>query len=129
MQTGQAPEPIADLIKALAPYAPGVSGAMLGMMFAERLTVRGKLLAFATGVGCVLWVSPAVALILEHWMQGGEEFPAQIVSLIGFVTGVLGMGVLSGLAQAAAKYSRDPLALVRVEWGPFKAGGRSGDPE
>lgn len=41
----------------------------------------------------------------------------QLIGFVGFVSGTFGMVLLSGLAQALARYSRDPLSLVRIQVG------------
>ncbi|WP_433934399.1 hypothetical protein [Brevundimonas diminuta] len=108
---------LADFVRLVAPYVPGVAGAVLSMAFGEKLTVRGKLLSVAAGVASVLWIAPAMVAVAAHFWPGEGELPVQLVGFVGFVSGTFGMVLLSGLAQALARYSRDPLSLVRIQVG------------
>jgi hypothetical protein len=110
-------EALADFVRLIGPYVPGIAGALLGMAFGEKLTLRGRLVAMGAGVASVLWVAPGVVVLIEHFGFGGRSLPVQLVVFIGFVTGTFGMVLLSGLAQALARYSRDPLSLVRIQVG------------
>ncbi len=47
-----------------------------------------------------------------------------LANLVGFCCGLFGMILLAGLAEALAKYSRDPLSLVRVQIGGATIGAR-----
>lgn len=124
-ETPQPHGPLVDVARALAPFAPGVAGAVLGMMFAEGLTVRGKVLALVTGMASVIWIWPAALRLLSHYLFGGAEVWPELAGALGFIIGTFGMALLSGLAQAVAKYSRDPLKLVKIQAGPVTIGGGS----
>ncbi len=117
----------AALVKQLAPYAPGIAGAIISMAWGENLTLRGKALAAVVGVCAVLWVAPlltAVATLAWPW----GEFPKAGSEFVGFVTGVFGFVVLSGLAQAFARYASDPLRLVKIHLGGVTiTGGPNGE--
>lgn len=107
---------VGELLRHLAPYAPVFGGAVLSMAFGERLTIRGKLLSAGVGLAAAMWVAPFlvdIARLLWRW----GELPTSAVAVIGFACGAFGMILLSGLAQALAKYSRDPLKLVRIQIG------------
>jgi hypothetical protein len=108
---------LVDFVRFIGPYVPGFAGALLGMAFGEQLTIRGKLLTMAAGIASVLWIAPAVVTGVEHFWMEGRSMPVQFVGFVGFVSGTFGMILLSGLAQAAARYSRDPLSLVRIQVG------------
>lgn len=108
---------LADFVRAVGPYVPGIAGALLGMAFGDRLTVRGRLLAVSAGVASVLWVAPAAVAAVEHFLFGGAGLDVRLVGFIGFTSGAFGLVLLSGLMQALARYSRDPLSLVRVQIG------------
>uniref|UniRef100_UPI0039C6A45E hypothetical protein n=1 Tax=Nostoc sp. PCC 9305 TaxID=296636 RepID=UPI0039C6A45E len=60
---------------------------------------------------------------------GEGPLPVQMVGFVGFVSGTFGMVLLSGLVQAVARYSRDPLSLVRIQVGGviITGGNREGD--
>lgn len=107
---------LVDFVRAVAPYVPGAAGALLGMAFASNLTFQGRLLALAAGVASVLWVAPALAFAVEHFVFGGDPLPAKLVGFVGFSAGIFGMALLSGLVQALARYARDPLGLVKIEF-------------
>lgn len=114
---------LADLVRVIGPFVPGMAGAVLGMAFGEGLTVRGKLLSLATGLACVLWLWPAAVMLVEHYLFAAKPMPSPLAGALAFLIGTFGMIVLSGLAQAAAKYSRDPLGLVKISAGPVTIGG------
>lgn len=106
----------------LTPYAPGVAGAVLSLAFGEKLTVRGKALSVLGGLASALWVAPAIVAGLSAvWPWG--KLPGEFVSAFAFLTGLFGMIVLAGLAQAAAKYAGDPLKLIKFEVGGLRIGG------
>lgn len=118
------PQLIAVLGK-LTPYAPGVAGAVLSLAFGEKLTVRGKALSVVGGLACALWLAPAIVAGLGAvWPWG--KLPGEFVSAFAFLTGLFGMIVLAGLAQAAAKYAGDPLKLIKFEVGGLRIGGGEG---
>ncbi|WP_292051622.1 MULTISPECIES: hypothetical protein [unclassified Brevundimonas] len=116
---------LADVVRMVLPFVPGAAGAVLGMVFGEGLTVRGRLVSIVTGLACVFWVAPAIVLAIEYFLFGGQPLPTQLTVLVGFLTGTFGMVTLSGLAQALARYSRDPLGLVRIQAGPVTIGGNN----
>lgn len=106
----------AEAIRHLAPYAPVFAGAVLSMAFGERLTIRGKLLSAGVGLATALWVAPFACDLIDLFWPG-DGLPTSVVAVVGFAAGAFGMIMLSGLAQALARYSRDPLSLVRVQIG------------
>lgn len=112
-----------DVLKTLAPYAPGFAGAVFSMAFGERLTIRGKLLSAAGGLASAWFIAPFICDLVDLWWPG-QGVPTSLANLIGFACGVFGMIVLTGLAQALARYSKDPLSLVRVQIGGAVIGGR-----
>lgn len=121
---------LADFVRLIGPYVPGIAGAVLSMAFGEQLTVRGKLLSAAAGVAAAIWIAPAMVAVVAHFWPGQGDLPVQMGGFVGFISGTFGMVLLSGLAQALARYSRDPLSLVRIQVGGVTiAGGinREGD--
>jgi len=115
------PQLVAVLGK-LTPYVPGVAGAVLSLAFGEKLTVRGKSMSVLGGLFSALWIAPAiVAGVGAVWPWG--KLPGEFVSAFAFLTGLFGMIVLAGLAQAAAKYAGDPLKLIKFEVGGLRIGG------
>jgi len=117
----QPPEPVVAGIKLLASFGPGAAGTVLALMLAQNLTWRGVLVSAFAGLACVLLVAPALTVIAgEVWPWG--NMPTAIVNLIGFICGLIGMAFTSGLVQAAAQYSKNPLAWVRVKLGPVEIG-------
>lgn len=118
------PQLVAILTK-LAPMTPGVAGAVLSLAFGEKLSVRGKTMSVAGGLACALWLAPAiVAGVGAVWPWG--KLPGEFASAFAFLTGLFGMIVLAGLAQAAAKYAGDPLKLIKFEVGGLRIGGGEG---
>ena len=121
--------PIAEAVRHFAPYAPVFGGAVLSMAFGERLTIRGKLVSAGAGLAAALWIAPFLC-DLAGLFWPGDELPRSVVAVIGFACGAFGMIVLSGLAQAAKKYSMDPLKLVRIQvGGVIITGGASAEGE
>ncbi|WP_298699172.1 hypothetical protein [uncultured Brevundimonas sp.] len=119
---------LAEAVRHLAPYAPVMGGAMLSMAFGERLTIRGKVLSAGAGLLMALFVAPFVVdIITAVWPWG--DAPASLAPVIGFGCGAFGMTILSGLMQALAKYSKDPLSLVRVQIGGVIITGGARDPD
>lgn len=117
---------MAALLKGLAPYAPGVGGVVLSLLFGEKLTVRGKIVSGVGGLAAVKWVAPAICLGLNPFLPG-PQIPIDLANMVGFLTGCFGMIVLSGFAQALATYARDPLKLVKVQLGPVSIGTGGGE--
>jgi hypothetical protein len=118
----QPPEPhVMAAVKLLASFGPGAAGTVLALMLAQNLTWRGVLVSAFAGLACVLLVAPALTIVAAATWPWGE-LPTAIVNLIGFVCGLLGMAVVSGLVQAAARYSKNPMAWVRVKLGPVEIG-------
>lgn len=110
------------ILSKLAPMTPGVAGAVLSLAFGEKLTVRGKALSVVIGLASALWIAPAmIAIVAAVWPWG--KFPSELGNAITFLTGLMGMITLAGLAQAAAKYAGDPLKLIKFEVGGFRLGG------
>lgn len=113
---------LSDLVRVASPWVVPVSGAVLGMAFGEGLTVKGRILSLAMGLAAAIWLGPAlVGTSASLWPWG--QFPAEVGTAITFLTGLFGMVLLSGFAQALAKYSRDPFRLVRIQAGPVTIGG------
>jgi len=112
---------LADTLKHLLPYAPGFAGALFSMAFAERLSIRGKLLSAAAGLASAFWLAPFICDVVDLWWPG-EGVPVSLANVVGFTCGVFGMILLAGLAEALAKYSKDPLKLVRIKIGPVEIG-------
>lgn len=118
------PHLLAALSK-IAPYMPGAAGALLSMAFGEKLTLHAKVMSLAVGISAVLWLAPALADGFL-WFTG-QKAPASIIALLGFSCGFFGMALFGGLAQALAKYAKDPLKLVKFEVGGLKVGGGGED--
>jgi hypothetical protein len=114
---------ISEALRHAAPYTPIIAGAVLSMAFGEKLTIRGKILSAIVGLCAAQFIAPFLADIVNLFWPG-DVLPVSVVSVIGFACGAFGMIILSGLAQALAKYSKDPLALVRVQLGAVTVGGK-----
>lgn len=105
---------LAEALRHMAPYLPGFAGAVLSMAVGERLTIRGKLLSAAVGMACVVFIAPTLSEVAALFWPG-DSLPTAVVTTIGFVSGLFGMIMLAGFAAAAAKYSRDPFKLIRIQ--------------
>ncbi|MDR7231411.1 putative membrane protein [Caulobacter sp. BE264] len=114
------------LLGKLAPMTPGVAGAVLSLAFGEKLTVRGKTLSVVIGLAAALWIAPAIVAVSSALWPWGR-FPMELGSAVTFLTGLLGMIALAGLAQAVGKYSGDPLKLIKFEVGGFRIGSNTGE--
>lgn len=112
---------LADMLKHLVPYAPGFAGALFSMAFSEKLTIRGKLLSAAAGLASAVWLAPLICDIIDLWWRG-DGVPTSVATAVGFTSGVFGMIFLAGCAKALARYSKDPLSLVRIKFGPVEIG-------
>lgn len=117
------PGALIDLLKVLTPYAPGFAGAVFSMAFGEKLTIRGKLLSALAGLASAWWLAPFICDVVDLFWPGAG-LPISIPPLVGFTCGVFGMILLAGLAQAIARYSKDPLSLVRIQIGGASIGTR-----
>lgn len=120
---------LADFLRLVGPYVPGIAGAVLSMAFGDKLTFRGRLLSLLAGLAAVLWIAPLLVVLAEHLWPLDGALPLQAVACISFLTGTFGMVVLSGFAQALAKYSRDPFGLVKFKAGGLTIGGASPEGE
>lgn len=118
--------PAVELVRHVTPFLPGFAGAMLSMAFGQRLTVRGKLLSAAVGLACVTMIAPTLCEVANLFWPG-DALPTAVVTTVGFVSGLFGMILLAGLAEAIAKYSRDPLKLVRIQIGGVTVSGGVGE--
>lgn len=118
---------LADALRQLIPYLPGIAGAVFSMAFGEKLTIRGKVLSASVGVASAWWLAPFICDVIDWLWWPGEGVPVTVANLIGFVSGLFGMILLAGLAQALARYSKDPLSLVRIQIGGATIGGRPAD--
>lgn len=108
---------LVDLLKSLAVYAPGLAGAVFSMAWGQNLTIRGKLLSGAVGVASAVYLAPLICDLIDWTVWPGEGVPTNLTTAVGFCCGLFGMILLAGLAEALAKYSKDPLSLVRIQIG------------
>ena len=116
-----APAALADALKHIMPYVPGFAGALFSMAFGENLTIRGKLFSACGGLASAYWVAPFICDVIDLWWPG-DGTPTSVANVVGFTCGVFGMVFLAGLAEALARYSKDPLSLVRIKVGPVTIG-------
>jgi hypothetical protein len=105
----------------LAPYAPGVAGAIAGMAYGERLKPQGKALTLAIGL-LSAWLGGPVIFDIGRAVAPAF-FPSSMAPLLGFMAGFFGMAMFGGLYQAVAKYAGDPLKIIKFEAGGLKVGG------
>lgn len=124
-----APQPLgglSDLMREAVHLSPIAAGVVLSLAFGERLTIRGKMASAVAGLIAAFYISPALCDVAALFWPGGD-LPTSIVAVIGLACGAFGMIILSGLAQAAARYAKDPLKLVRIQVGNVIITGGAGD--
>lgn len=115
----QAPGPnLMAFLKGALPYLPGLAGAALSMAFGERLGVRGKALSLIVGVATALFVAPGFAAMISLVWPGGS-IPQEVLSLIGFSSGLFGMTICAGLIEWVPKW----MAKLKVKLGPLSIEG------
>lgn len=113
---------LAAVLKQLAPFMPGVAGAVLSLAFGEKLTLRGKALSVVVGLASAIFIAPAMVAVTGLFWPGGT-LPQAIGSSLNFLSGLFGMIAFAGFAQAVARYAKDPLRLVRFRVGGLEVGG------
>lgn len=122
----QAPGPnLAAFLKAVWPYVPGIAGAVLSMMVAEKLTLKGKLISLACGLAASVWLAPMAAEVLALVWPGGEVGPGWMGGL-GLLCGLSGMALFTGLVHFAGTFGRNPLAALKIKFGPVDIDGSRG---
>jgi hypothetical protein len=97
------------LLAKLAPYAASVAGAIVSLAFIERLTVRGRCLAFFVGLSTSIFLGPALA----YWFFG-EEAPPKLETAVLFITGVCAMGGLPIALKRLETIIGDPWSLLKA---------------
>lgn len=94
---------LAALFGAKTPYVvSGVSGSLLALLFTPGLTLRMALMIVAAGMGCSAYIGPALA----EWVF--DQPSASMVSAAGFLSGFLGLVLLSGLMVLGRRWQRNP---------------------
>lgn len=122
----QAPGPnLAAFLKALWPYLPGVAGAVLSMMVAEKLTLKGKLISLACGLAASVWLAPMAAAFLGLVWPGAATHEG-VVGGLGLLCGLSGMALFTGLVHFAGQFGRNPLAALKIKLGPVDIDGSRG---
>lgn len=122
----QAPGPnLAAFLKALWPYLPGVAGAVLSMMVAEKLTLKGKLISLACGLAAAVWLAPMAAAILGLFWPAMATDP-RTIAFLGLLCGLCGMALFTGLVHFAGTFGRNPLASLKIKLGPVDIDGSRG---
>lgn len=122
----QAPGPnLAATLKMLWPYLPGVAGAVLSMMVAEKLDLKGKLVSLACGLAASVWLAPMAAAML------GLVWPAlatdpRTIAFLGLLCGLCGMALFTGLIAFAGTFGKNPFGMLKVKLGPVDIDGSRG---
>jgi len=109
----------------ITPYLPGVAGAIFGAAWGKGLNAWGRVFNFGVGMFSAGLLTPVVLDIgrpMAPWL-----FPRSMDGLLGFACGFFGMALFGGLYQAVAKYSGDPLKIIKFEAGPLRIGGAGGE--
>lgn len=113
------------VISKITPFLPGVAGAIMAAAHGEKLKWHGKLLNFGLGLASAFLGAPVIMDIGRPIAPA--FFPASMATLLGFVCGYFGMAAFSGFYVAVAKYTRDPLKIIKVQLGPVSIGDTSGE--
>lgn len=116
---GGEPQAAADVVSLVAkaiPYAPGFAGAVLSLAFVENLTIRGRIVAVAVGLGTAMYLGPALAAVADLVWPG--EMPIRVQRGIEFLTALSAMGCLPPLLAWIKRVAGDPLSLLKVRIGP-----------
>lgn len=93
---------------------PGFAGAVLSLAFVDKLTLRGRILTVAVGMGAAAFIAPALVDIAAlHW----PDMPKSVWSAMQFMVGLLAMGVLPVVLDTARKVAGDPLSLIKPHQG------------
>lgn len=110
---------LAALIAKAVAFAPGFAGAVLSLAFVEALTVRGRVVAVATGLTAAAFIAPGLVALVDLVWPG--DMPKEAAAAISCLTGVSAIGVLPPLLGWLKRVAGDPLSLLKVRLGP--AGG------
>lgn len=106
-------------LKHLAPFMPGVAGAILSLTWGERLTPRQKLAALGVGLAMAFWAAPAFLVVIGRWTPDLARSPS-VISLAGLAFGLFGMTLATAMQRVIAH------VRVSLELGPLKIGDRHG---
>lgn len=82
----------------------GLAGSVLALVMVRRATPREAVAAFSAGMGCAMYVAPAVVQYLS--LTGALE------NALIFLHGVVGMILVSGLVRFVEKVAADPLGMI-----------------
>lgn len=110
---------IAVLIAKAVAFAPGFAGAVLSLAFVEALTVRGRIVAVATGIVSAAFIAPFLVDLADLIWPG--PIPQSASAAISCMTGVAAIGILPPFLGWLKRLAGDPLSLLKVRFGP--AGG------
>lgn len=110
---------LVNLLKQVAPYMPGVAGAVLSLAWGEKLSPRQKLFGIGIGFVMAVWVGPAfLVLIGLRWPDLAKS--SQVVLATGLLFGLFGM-TLASAAQRLITAAR-----IKFQMGPIEIGSRHG---
>ena len=107
---------VVTLMAKAIPYAPGFAGAVLSLAFVENLTIRGRVVCVAVGLGTAVYLGPAFAAIADLVWPG--DMPIRVQRGIEFLTALSAMGCLPPLLAYIKRVAGDPLSLLKVRIGP-----------
>lgn len=112
---------VSDFVAGLkkATLLAGAAGTLLGIVVRRQFSWFEALCAAGSGIGCVLFVAPA----LVRWSGFADE--RSIENLAAFLCGLLGMY----LVDAVFAFARDPFAVgdkLLDLWERFRLGRRPG---
>jgi len=103
---------LAALAAKFVAFAPGFAGAVLSLAFVETLTVRGRVIAVATGLVSAAYIAPGLVAIADLFWPGPID--PRAANMIVCLTGVAAIGVLPSFLKWLKSKAGDPLSLLKV---------------
>jgi hypothetical protein len=77
------------------------------------------------GLIAAIWIAPGLIAVLAL-LWPGNVVPAEMLSFVGFLCGLFGMTAFAGLMKFVAKWSQNPLGMVKLKIGPLDIDGGRG---
>lgn len=104
-------------LKHVAPYIPGVAGAVLSLVWGERLSPWEKTGAIGVGLVMAFWGAPGVLEVMAIWWPALAH-STSVISMTGAMLGLFGMAIATTLRRLIT------YVQVKIELGPLKVSER-----
>lgn len=114
------PDSFEDVMRRWWPYLAGGAGAIVSLAFLDKLTPKGRVVAFFVGLLTAMFLGPA----LVELMLGKDAIYSNYGAAIIFLVGLSALGSIPILLVRIRKWVGDPLSLLRG----LKDEGRPNDP-